>query len=243
MPLLPGARLSLRVNVYVLEAPDGLCLVDCGPYGLYTGLRALIARSFPGKSIRRIYLTHGHADHAGAGARCANDGIELWAAEGDRQMLRNGGPDGVPSLFRYPGFEPTHPLVQGDRIRLTDDRELEVLSLPGHTAGSVCFDDAGAQVLLCGDAVYGPCWGYLATFLTQVLTSRRQPPGELRAHADSLEALRGRLAERPSTLLLPGHGTPGPFDSGVTSVGRSARILRGVLRTRWNRSAGSGSES
>ena len=106
LPMLLGNFLSLRVNVYVLETPDGLCLVDCGPADLYANLRALIAKSFPGKRIQRIYLTHGHADHAGAGGRCANDGIEIWAAEGDRQMLRDGGPDGVPKSSVTPDSKP-----------------------------------------------------------------------------------------------------------------------------------------
>ena len=243
LPMLLGNFLSLRVNVYVLETPDGLCLVDCGPADLYANLRALIAKSFPGKRIQRVYLTHGHADHAGAGGRCANDGIEIWAAEGDRQMLRDGGPDGVPKKFRYPGFEATRSLVQGDRIRLINGRELEVVPLPGHTDGSVGFEDADAQVLLCGDALYGPSRGYWTTFLAEIFTSRGQPPHELRAQADSLNALKRRLAERPRTRLLPGHGPPGPFDSGATSIDRSGRILRRVLMTKRDRSVGSRTEN
>lgn len=240
--MLLGNCVSLRLNVYILETPDGLCLVDCGPSDLYADLRALLAKSFPGKKIQRIYITHGHADHAGSGGRCVNDGIEIWAAEGDRQMLRNGGPDGVPALFRYPGFEITHSLAQGDRIRLTGGRELEVVSLPGHTDGSVGFHDADAQVLLCGDALYGPSRRHWATFLAEVFTSRRQPPNELQVQTDTLNTLKRRLQESPGTLLLPGHGPPGPFDSGATSIDRSARIIRRVLMTKRGRDIGSPNE-
>ena len=243
MPVLLGARAGLRVNVYVLEAADGLHLVDCGPFDLYAELRALVATSFPGKRIRRIYLTHGHGDHAGAGARCANDRIEVWAAPGDREMLRNGGPGGVPRRFRYPAFEATHSLVQGGQIPLNDEHHLEVLPLPGHTDGSVCFNHPGGRALLCGDLVFGPSTGYWTTFLVQILTSRRQPADELRTQMDSLSALRLRLAAKPRTLLLPGHGPPGHFDSGATSLDRSERILRQVLRTKRGRGAGSGSEN
>lgn len=243
MPMLLGNCLSLRLNVYVLETPDGLCLVDCGPFDLYADLRALLAKSFPGKRIQRIYITHGHADHAGAGGRCANDGIEIWAADGDRQMLRNGGPDGVPALFRYPGFEPTHSLAQGDRIRLAGGRELEVVSLPGHTEGSVGFHDAEAQVLLCGDALYGPSWRHWATFLAEVFTTRRLPANELPLQADSLNTLKRRLEESPGALLLPGHGPPGPFDSGTTSIDRSTRILKRVSMTKRGPTVGSHSEN
>ena len=227
---LRGLPLNLRVNSYVLEVPDGLYLIDCGPFDLYYQLRALTAQKFPTKKILRVYLTHGHSDHAGAGLRCISEGIEVWSASGDKDMLDNGGPPGVPKTFRYPAFQPTNHIDEGHRIMLSETRQLVAFLTPGHTPGSVCFYDSRNDTLLYGDLLFGPLRGYAMTFLLEFLTALRESKAELRQQMESLTHLERRLAEQGNTLMLPGHGPPYYSDAQPGTFDRSTGILKWVLR-------------
>ncbi|MBI2855690.1 MAG: MBL fold metallo-hydrolase [Chloroflexi bacterium] len=225
--LLP---IRLRVNVYVLETPVGLYLVDCGPFALYYQLRAMIARSFPHRRVVRVYLTHGHFDHAGAGLRCTTEGIEVWSASAEHEMLAGGGPAGVPRAFRYAAFQPTNLIENGYRLALDDGRYFDAMLTPGHTAGSACFYDEQRGVLFYGDLLFGPLRGYMVTFILEFLTAMRQPREELRRQMESLGNLKGRLVGRSQVLLLHGHGPPYYLEERPGAFERSLGILRLVLR-------------
>lgn len=220
----------LRVNSYVLEAPDGLYLVDCGPFALYYRLRALAAHSFPHKKVLRVYITHGHFDHAGAGLRCISEGIEMWATSEEEKLLSEGGPIGVPQVFRYPAFQPTRHIEEGHLICLGNTHNLEAVLVPGHTPGSVCFHDEEKGVLLYGDLLFGPLRGYAVTFLLELLTAVRQPKKESMQQIESLKLFKSRLEGHDHTLLLPGHGPSYYSEAHPRAFDRSLGILRWILR-------------
>jgi len=86
-----------------------------------------------------ILITHHHADHVG-GVR------ELRA----RFPIPVYGPaqETVPDI--------THPLREGDRVEISGLPDLEVLEVPGHTAGHIAY--VGTQSLFCGDTLFaGGC--------------------------------------------------------------------------------------
>jgi glyoxylase-like metal-dependent hydrolase (beta-lactamase superfamily II) len=228
IPVAPVLPLRVRVNSYVLETEKGLCLLDCGSGGGYQALRGVVARAFPGVPVRRVYLTHGHFDHAGAGARCVNEGIEVWAAPQETALLSTGGPEGVPEAFRYPAFAPTHALSSPHTLGLRSGAALDLLPVPGHTAGSVALVSGQRDLFFGGDCLFGPLNGYAVTLGLELLTSLRQPAAERRHQLASIDLLREAVPS--GALLLPGHGAPEPVTGSGAAFARSQRLLRWTLR-------------
>lgn len=230
IPILLGR--SVRVNVYALETTDGLCLLDCGATSGFESLREALRRQFPGRPVQRVYLTHGHFDHAGAGQAFLSEGAEVWAADAERSLTGSGGPVGVPRAFRYPAYEPSHPIEDGHEIALAPGGSLTATATPGHTDGSTSFASPETRVLALGDCVFGPVRGYATTFFLELLTALRQPARERRLHIQTLERLRGQAHE--DTLLLPGHGRPALAGPKRATFPRSQRLLKLTLRIkRW----------
>ncbi|EAR20533.1 hydroxyacylglutathione hydrolase [Nitrococcus mobilis] len=87
-----------------------------------------------------ILATHHHADHVGGIARLVKEHpVPVYGPAKEQ----------IPEL--------THPLGEGDKVRLeAQDLELEVLEVPGHTAGHIAY--VGHQMLFCGDTLFaGGC--------------------------------------------------------------------------------------
>ena len=135
----------------------------------------------PTKPIVAV-ATHGHQDHAGglwefdervAHAGDAEDverpfplmrGADVWPAVADAMAWEGfpvtdvlvtavPAPDWDHEVFRPQGSVPTRIVDEGDVIDL-GDRAFEVLSLPGHTPGSIGLWDEADGTLFCGDVVY-----------------------------------------------------------------------------------------
>lgn len=157
-------------NTWLLGS-RGSIVVDPGPDDAEHAQR--VARAAPG--LRLVLITHWHHDHTG----------------------------GIPLLCRLTGAavraaDPAHcsgsgsgPLADGETIEV-DDVALRVLSTPGHTADSVCFELAAGGGVLTGDTMLGRG--------TTVII-----PGD-GALGDYLGSLR-RLGSLPAGIpVLPGHG-------------------------------------
>jgi hydroxyacylglutathione hydrolase len=125
--------------------------------------RILAAIDRTGASVERIWLTHGHLDHAGGAA-------ELQ----ETLRLRSGEPDGVPiegpdqrDDFLLQGLEaqgssygfamrnvtPDRWLREGDIVAFGEHR-FDVLHCPGHTPGHVVFVNRAARFALVGDVLF-----------------------------------------------------------------------------------------
>jgi len=227
----PGiTRLGDReVNFYLLEDPGGLVLVDGGLPGHLPQLQSYLEGA--GRSlddIRAVLLTHAHPDHTGVVAAARQAGADVWVHERDAAALAGGAraanrlakPERsmFPYLIRRPatlpmivhaarlggftGSKVTGPrTMDGDRLLADVPGRPLVVTLPGHTPGSVGYLFADRGLLFTGDA--------LVTY--DGLTGYHGPTVPSRAFThDSRAALASltTLDTIHATLLLPGHGEP-----------------------------------
>jgi glyoxylase-like metal-dependent hydrolase (beta-lactamase superfamily II) len=145
-----------------------------------------------GETVTHIVITHTHRDHspgaaavkAATGAPSCGEGPHRPARPlfiGETKRLDAGGDT---------AFVPDHRVAHGDVI-VGDGWALEAIATPGHTANHMAFALKGTDVLFSGDHVMG--WS----------TSIVAPPdGAMSDYMASLE----RLAARPETVYLAGHG-------------------------------------
>lgn len=195
---------------------------------LFAGLRA--AGVQPGR-VERVVISHGHPDHFGlasrlqglSGARVLVGERDLPKLASDRSMLTATGRlllrAGMPmeALVEMgererglgdlrPRVERPEPLAGGEVLRFSwpdgGGFELEVLHLPGHTAGHVCLYDRGSGVLFAGD-----------TLLPDVSPNPLIEPDPMdpdERRQSLVEYLRSLdvLAGLPLATVFPGHGEP-----------------------------------
>ncbi len=149
--ILPGL-----VNIYLIETPDGLALVDTGfPGSADKTLQALQASGRTPQDIRHIVLTHYHVDHVGGAAALqrasgatvyahADDAPIIETSTGHRAVRASPGIRNkiIAALItrRIPKVEPTHVdrmIVPGESLPFLDG--LTPIHIPGHSAGQVAL--------------------------------------------------------------------------------------------------------
>lgn len=177
----PATHALIFSNTWLVRGRDRDLLVDAGN-GIAL-LRPFVdaLRDDPAKPLVAV-ATHQHQDHAGGlwefDERVAHPsdaveierpsplirGADVWPAVADA-MAREGfpvtevlvtavpSPGWDPDAFVPRGTIPTRLVSEGDVIDL-GGRAFEVLSLPGHTPGSIGLWDEADGTLFCGDVVY-----------------------------------------------------------------------------------------
>jgi glyoxylase-like metal-dependent hydrolase (beta-lactamase superfamily II) len=171
--VVPGVhRINLGVvNAYVMQAEDGVTLIDAGMAATRPLLlRGLAAIGVQPREIRRILVTHAHPDHTGALAYMKRaSGARIYMHPDDAALVRQG-------RSLRPGLRPPpHPVfgvvvplvlwaiprhVQAvDTDQLVRDGEridvaggMRVIGFPGHSAGQVGYLwERHGGVLFAGD--------------------------------------------------------------------------------------------
>jgi glyoxylase-like metal-dependent hydrolase (beta-lactamase superfamily II) len=215
------------VNVYAIEQPDGLVLIDAGwaredaRRQLEDGVAAL---GHDLGSVRQVLVTHLHLDHYEQGVHLKREfGATLALGEHERRplehllarhpeeespmlhRLRRAGADPLVELLaqlpepRDPAWTlPDHWLVHGEVVEL-EGRSLSVLRTPGHTQGHVVFVDHEAGLLFSGD--------HVLPHITPSIGFEQIPvESALADYLASLALVRGL----PDLTLLPAHGPTRP---------------------------------
>ena len=148
-------------NCAILWDDDSKQAVVVDPGGDVDRILAAIDQS--GASVERIWLTHGHLDHAGGAAELQET---LRRRGGDPLAIPIEGPDqrdefllqGLAAQGRNYGFAmrdvtPDRWLREGDSVTLGPHR-FDVLHCPGHTPGHVVFVNHAARFAVVGDVLF-----------------------------------------------------------------------------------------
>ncbi|MGZ3578711.1 MAG: MBL fold metallo-hydrolase [Syntrophales bacterium] len=183
-----------------------------------------------GKSVRdveRIFITHFHTDHCGIAGRIQEiSGAAIAMSETDARRIHNDQKKGL-DFDQVKKFYSEQGLREGiidDLLELLSsfrkatipfkvntnledhgshrvgDRDFEVISVPGHTSGQVCFFFRREGILLSGD--------HILPEITPNLSPDPYNPGfrPLRSFLDSL----GQVEDLPAVKVYPAHGDPFP---------------------------------
>ena len=219
------------VNLYVVaEHAGGVALVDTGaddPASDVARRHALASLGLGLSDVRRIIVTHGHADHYGAAqavAETADPPLPVLGHPGDFDeadptgsrcadhldhamafLARHGTPQDVICRFMDATVRSNHVVRPITRLTPLRDGDVlrfrhfaaKVLHLPGHTRGLVCLFDDTNGLLFAND--------HLLKGVTPYLRFDPGPQFEpLVTYAASLVRTRAMNVR----LVLPGHGRP-----------------------------------
>jgi len=153
-----------------------------------------------GLTLREVWLTHAHIDHAGAAGELAQR-LSLPIVgphRGDQFWI-----DALPQqsqMFNFPpaqAFAPTRWLEDGDTVTL-GGHTLQVRHCPGHTPGHVVFHSPELQRAFVGDVLFAGSIG------------RTDFPGG--DHDTLIRSITERLWPMgDETVFVPGHGPESSF--------------------------------
>jgi hydroxyacylglutathione hydrolase len=178
-----------ETNCYLLKAPEGSILFDA-PQGACEWVRSLDV------DLKLLLLTHGHIDHVQDVARIKRQfecpiGCHPLTAPmiSEREFFRNFG-------FELE-IEPAQPdlLIEEIPSRNFLGVDFQVLEIPGHCPGSLCFFSGNDKLLIGGDVLFAGSIG------------RGDLPG---GDIDLLIAgIRKKIFPLGDDVtILPGHGPP-----------------------------------
>lgn len=210
------------VAAYLIDAEDGVTLIDAGLPGHWRDFRKeLVAMGRTLDDVRGVVLTHGDSDHIGFAERLRREkGVPVYIHAADAERAKGAKKPktvmGRMKLGPLLGFVLYGMRKGGLRTRylkeLVEVHDGEVLplpgapvvvSMPGHSPGSIAVHVPLADAVFVGDA--------LTT--RDVLTGHVGPaPAPFTdAPDEALESL-AHLADIKASWVLPGHGAPWKVD-------------------------------
>lgn len=193
IPVTPFAQ---NCSLVWCDETNEAALID--PGGELPKLLAEVQRR--GLSLKAIWLTHAHIDHAGGTGQLAREqGLPIIGPhQGDQFWI-----DGLAQQAQMFGFAPaeafapTRWLVDGDEVQL-GRQTLTVRHCPGHTPGHVVFHSAAIARCFVGDVLFAGSIG------------RTDFPGG--NHAQLIASITERLWPMgDETVFIPGHGPESSF--------------------------------
>lgn len=193
---LPVTAFAQNCSLVWCDETNEAALID--PGGDIPLLLAAIGER--GLTLKALWLTHAHIDHAGAtGTLARTHGVPIIGPHpGDQFWI-----DALPQqsqMFGFPQAEPFAPtqwLKDGDTVTI-GKHTLQVLHCPGHTPGHVVLFEPATRHAFVGDVLFAGSIG------------RTDFPGG--NHADLINAIKGKLLPLGDDITFtPGHGPESTF--------------------------------
>jgi hydroxyacylglutathione hydrolase len=157
--------------------------------------RILDAAAANGVTVEKIFLTHGHLDHASGATRLSRlSGAPVEGPHTDDTFLLSALEDNrvVPGFEQAEACAPSRFLADGDTVAF-GEVTFDVLHCPGHTPGHVVYVHRAAQIAFIGDTLFRGSIG------------RTDLPGG--NHAALIDSITGKLWPLGGEMrFLPGHG-------------------------------------
>jgi glyoxylase-like metal-dependent hydrolase (beta-lactamase superfamily II) len=192
------------INCYLVREEDGFTLIDTCYRGAHRFISefAVQAKS----SVRRIVLTHAHADHVGSldALREKLSGVQIIISARERRVY-----DGD---FSLDVNEPKSKIrgsflrckARIDRLVTEHDviGSVRVISAPGHTPGQIALFDSRNSALLVGDAFSSVFGLYVAGHLNLLFPFPAGGTWDGKTACASAD----KLAQLDCRYLAPGHG-------------------------------------
>ena len=213
------------VNCYVVEAGEGLLMLDCGTDwepgrdAIRAGFEQL---GLEESAVHTLVCTHLHLDHVGMSARLVREWgcrfvmHERAAGLVDRyndtpgyaeRLIRLARVHGVPEQvirearrIERPTYmpliePPDHTVRDGEHIEIGTGRTLEVVHTPGHAPAHICLRDSLTGIFFSGD--------HVLPRISPVIMYEEGLGDLLGAYIDSLQ----KLLQLGIELTYPAHGT------------------------------------
>ena len=153
-----------------------------------------------GLTLSKIFITHGHLDHAGGAFELAQKyGVEIEGPHKEDEFLLSTLEEQAKrfGLDTANNFVPNRWLVEGDQIDI-DGEKLDVYHCPGHSPGHVIFHHPESKLAIVGDVLF------------QGSIGRTDLPGG--NTQDLLDAIREKLWPLGDDVtFVPGHGPISTF--------------------------------
>ena len=185
----------IQVNCYLLwDETDEAVLIDCGAWTPEERTRIKLFVQSQGLTIKHYLNTHLHFDHIFGNAYIeetfgvkaeASDKDWSWAESISERVARFG--------MRYDEKVPALGNVLKDKdVIVFGNQKIDVISVPGHSPGSLAFHIPKQKALFTGDALFCQSIG------------RTDFPDS--NHMELITAIREKLFTLPDdTVVYPGH--------------------------------------
>jgi glyoxylase-like metal-dependent hydrolase (beta-lactamase superfamily II) len=176
------------VSAYILVRGGEAAIVDTGTEGSADAIEAsLVGIGLDWTAVGHLVLTHHHGDHAGSAAAVLERALDAVGYAGAEDI----------ASITVP--RPLTAVADGD-----DVFGLQVVTAPGHTAGSICVLDPVGSILVAGDA--------LVTEAGRPALPGAQFTADMDLAKQSVVKLGGLTFE----TLLVGHGDP--IEAGASAL-------------------------
>ena len=203
------------LNTGFIVADGGVIVIDVGPSRLYGEQLHALIKNTTDKPVVQVYITHQHPDHF-FGLQ-AFDGVETSALAGTISDLKLLAGDYSDNMYRLIGNAmlgteivlPKSEILPGE-VEIAG-RDIELLSLGGHTATDLAVFDKTSGVLFAGDLVFYE-------------RAPSTPSADIPLWLESL----ARLKSVPFSVLVPGHG---PVTENAEPIDQTADYVDWLLTT------------
>ncbi len=220
------------VNIYGIDVGPGVILIDCGDESMAKDLYKSVRKAFK-KPLLAVYLTHGHADHAGAGSYFQRKRVPIFASTYEVDAIEAGAYSPYydsPEVFLYTGYTPDF-LYEEIPLWLGFDYEYSVGHTMGHVVlsyqnwhnsyiftGDVILEEPAADPL---DFTFTTSW-YTALTLYQ-LSQNPEFPDFIGTWQTTLAGMSTLVCDYET--VCPGHGPEYSSDYAAAYIGFTSYIL------------------